>query len=77
MTVLQVQLPESLVQQVRDLASRENVSLDQFTAAALAARVQALSDADYLQHRAARADRTRFLQALAQAPDAPPVPGDE
>ncbi len=76
MTTLSLRLPESLHKQVRELASREGISIDQFIATAVAEKMSALMTEDYLAARAARADRSRYDAALAQVPDAPPEEQD-
>jgi len=44
---------------------------------AVAEKMAALKTVDYLEDRARRGDRERFLAVLARVPDVPPEPGDE
>ncbi len=76
MTAISVRLPESLHQQVRDLAKRENVSINQFIAAAVAEKMSALMTAEYLEERAKRGDRDKFERAMSKVPDTPPEAHD-
>ncbi|HYW79628.1 MAG TPA: YlcI/YnfO family protein [Thermoguttaceae bacterium] len=76
MSAISVRLPESLHQQVRDLAKQENVSINQFIAAAVAEKMSALMTAEYLEERAKRGDRDRFERVLAKIPDTPPEDHD-
>jgi hypothetical protein len=76
MSALSVRLPESLHQRVREMAVREGISINQLIATALAEKMSALLTADYLEGRARRGSRTRFLAALAQVPDVEPQPHD-
>lgn len=76
MGILSIRLPETLHKQVRELASREGISIDQFIATAVAEKVSALMTEDYLAARAARGDRSRYDAALAQVPDALPEERD-
>ena len=76
MTAISVRLPESLHQQVRDLAKQENVSMNQFIAAAVAEKMSALMTAEYLEERAKRGDREKFEHALSKVPDTTPEDGD-
>jgi hypothetical protein len=76
MTTLQVRLPASLLNSLRQLAERENVSVDQLAAAALSEKVAALMGTDYLNERAKRASRAKYLEVLAKVPDVPPIPPD-
>lgn len=70
METFRVKLPESLHKQVRALAQREGVSINQFVTTALAEKLSALLTEEYLEARAARGDRGAFERALASVPDA-------
>jgi len=76
MSAISVRLPESLHQQVRDLAKQENVSINQFIAAAVAEKMSALMTVEYLDHRAKCGDREKFERALSKVPDTPPEAHD-
>jgi hypothetical protein len=76
MSALSVRLPDSLHQRVRELAVREGISINQLIATALAEKMSALLTADYLEERARRGSRAKFLAALAQVPDVEPEPDD-
>ena len=76
MSALSIRLPESLHQRVRELAAREGISINQLIAAALAEKMSAIMTADYLEARARRGTRKKFLAALAQVPDVEPEPRD-
>ena len=72
MKTISVRLPDSLHETVRELARRDNVSINQFIALALAEKVSALKTEEYLKERAQRGDRTGFEAALAKVPDVEP-----
>lgn len=78
MSTISLRLPDSLHEEVRKLAERENVSINQLATLAIAEKVAALETADYLLQRAARADKKKFLRAMAKvadkAPDTQDVP---
>ena len=76
MSTISLRLPESLHRQVRELAKQEGISINQFAATAIAEKLSALLTSDYLEQRAQRGDRTKFEQALAKIPSAPPDPYD-
>lgn len=76
MSALSIRLPESLHERVRELAAREGVSINQLIASALAEKMSAIMTADYLEARARRGTREKFLAALAQVPDVEPEPQD-
>lgn len=76
MTTLQLRLPASVLASLQKLAARENVTVDQLAASALAEKVAALLGTEYLEERAKRGSQAQFLAALAKVPDVPPVPPD-
>jgi hypothetical protein len=77
MTTLQVELPDALLAELRDLAARENVSVDQFAADALAEKVAMASQLKYLAERGARGSREKFLRVMSKVPHVPPIPPDQ
>ena len=64
MSALNLRLPDSLHNQVRELARRDNVSINQFIALAVSEKVSALMTIDYLKERASRGDRAHFERVL-------------
>ena len=77
MSALSLRLPNSLHDRARELARREGVSINQLVAAALAEKMSALLTEEYLEARAQRGSRDRFLAALSRVPAADPDPEDE
>lgn len=69
---VQIDLPVSLEEQVKTLAEREGISVDEFISIALAEKVATLETATYLSERAKRGSRERLLEILAKAPDIAP-----
>jgi hypothetical protein len=76
MTTLQLKVPASVLKSLRQIAKRENVTVDQLAASALSEKVAALMGIEYLNERAKRADRAKYLEILAKVPDVPPIPPD-
>ena len=76
MSALSLRLPNSLHERARELARREGVSINQLVSAALAEKMSALLTEEYLEARARRGSRARFLAALAQVPAVEPDPED-
>jgi hypothetical protein len=72
MSTLSLRLPESLHKHVKELASREGVSINQFIATAVAEKMSALMAEDYLRERAARGSRDKLRAVLARVPDVEP-----
>ena len=71
MSTLSLRLPDSLHKKARELAARENISINQFIATAVAEKMSALMAEDYLAQRAARGRRSKFKRALAKVPSVP------
>src|SRR5204862_7576098 len=76
MSALSLRLPNSLHERARELARREGVSINQLVSSALAEKMSALLTEEYLEVRARRGSRTRFLAALARVPAVDPDPED-
>ena len=76
MSTLSLRLPESLHNQLRRLAKREGISINQFVASAAAEKVAALTTEKYLEERARRGSREKFREVLARIPDVPPLSED-
>jgi len=72
MSTISLRLPDSLHEAIRELAKRENASINQLATLAIAEKVAALETADYLLARAARADKKKFLHAMAMVSDKAP-----
>ena len=72
MSTISLRLPDSLHEHIRKLAERENVSINQLATLAIAEKVSALETADYILDRASRADKKKFLRAMAKVADKAP-----
>ena len=77
MSTLSLRLPDSLHNRVRELAQQDGISINQFISTAVAEKLAALMTEEYLDKRAKRGNREKFLAVLAKVPDVPPEPGDE
>jgi len=77
MSTMSLRLPESLHEKVRELAEREGISINQLVTTALAEKISALLTQEYLEARATRGSREKFLEVLNKVPNADPEPGDE
>lgn len=77
MSALSLRLPESLHRKIRVLAERDEVSINQFIATAVAEKTAALLAVEYLDARGRQGDRRLFDRVLARVPDVPPISGDE
>ncbi len=77
MTALTIRLPNSVHLKIKELALRDDISVNQFIASAAAEKMASVLTLDYLRAEAAKGKRLDFDKYLAAVPDAPPIPGDE
>jgi hypothetical protein len=76
MGTLSLRLSNSLHDQLRQLAQKEGLSINQLIATAAAEKLSALTTAEYFEERARRGSRERFEAVLAKVPDVPPPDHD-
>lgn len=76
MSSMSLRLPESLHKQLKEMARREGISINQFVSTAVAEKLVALMRVDHLEERARRGDRARFEAVLAKVPDVEPEERD-
>ena len=76
MSTLSLRLSESLHRELRELARREGVSINQVISSAVGEKVASLRTLEYLRERARRASRWRFEQVLAKVADVEPEVSD-
>ena len=72
MSTISLRLPESLHKRVRELAARENISINQFISTALAEKLSALLTVEFLEKRASKGRRRDFDKVLAKVRDVEP-----
>jgi hypothetical protein len=77
MSIVQVQIPDSLHKSLSDLAGRDGISIDQFISTAIAEKLSALMTENYLNDRAKRGDRAKYEAILAKVPDVEPEASDQ
>jgi predicted transcriptional regulator len=76
MTALTVRLPNSVHQKIRELAQRDEISVNQFIAAAVSEKMASVMTLDYLKMEAAKGNRNDFDRFMNLVPNVPPVAGD-
>jgi hypothetical protein len=69
MSTISLRLPDSLHDKVRELAERENISINQLVTLALAEKISALMTEEYLGECAKRGSKQKFKMAMAKVPD--------
>ena len=72
MSTLSLRIPKSLHEQIKHLAKREGISINQFVASAAAEKISALMTVEYIEKRAKNANLKKFQQVLNKVPDAEP-----
>jgi len=77
MTTLSLRVPDSLHCAIKELASQDGYSMNQFLITAAAEKLSALETVDYLRVRAERANLDDFDRLLARVPDTEPDKGDK
>jgi predicted transcriptional regulator len=76
MATLSLRLPDSIHRQLKHLAEKERVSINQLISTAVTEKVSALMTADYLDGLAREGNREAFDRVLARVPDVEPDPWD-
>lgn len=76
MSTLSLRLPNSLHEQLRLLAKKEGISINQFVASAAAEKMAALLTEEYIKRRSERASREKFQAVLNKVPDVEPEDHD-
>ena len=77
MTALTIRLPNSVHQKIKELAARDDISVNQFIASAAAEKMASVLTLDYLKAEASKGKRSDFERYLSSVPDAPAQAGDE
>lgn len=77
MSTLSLRLPNSLHKQIRLLAKKEGISINQFVASAAAEKMAALLTEEYIERRSKRASRKKFQAVLDKVPDVEPENHDK
>ena len=72
MSVVTIELPNSLHRKLEELAAQDGISLSQFLATAAAEKMSALETFDFLKREAARGTQEGFERVLRAVPDVEP-----
>ena len=76
MSAMNLNIPDSLKSRIEEIARRDNISVDQFVASAVAEKISALQTEEYIEQRAKRGNRSKFEAAMEMVPDAEPEEDD-
>ncbi len=77
MSALSLRLPNSIHRHIKEIASQEGVSVNQFISSAVAEKISAISTENYLVERAHKANKRTFKKILDNVPNRTPLVGDE
>lgn len=69
MTTINAKIPDALFRQAKTIAEREEMTLDQFIALALASQISSWNVGKSFNERAQRGDWEKAREVLAKAPD--------
>lgn len=71
MSTLSIRIPNSVYEAVKEFAAEDNISINQFISSAIMEKITALETENYLEKRAAKADKNAFKTMLDLVPDIP------
>jgi len=77
MTTMSIRVPDSLHSAIKELATKDGYSINQFLITAAAEKLSSLNTIDYLRDRADRADLEAFDRIMDKIPSVAPNSGDE
>jgi predicted DNA-binding ribbon-helix-helix protein len=77
MPALTIRLPNSVHQKIKELAARDDISVNQFIASAAAEKMASVMTLDFLKTEAKNGRRSDFDRYLGSVPDALAQTGDE
>jgi hypothetical protein len=77
MSVLSLRLPKTMYNQLKEMAKSEGISMNHFVTLAIAEKLATLTTVEYLEERAKRGSREKYLAVLAKAPDVEPEEDDK
>ena len=69
MSTLSIRIPDSYHTMVKELSKMDNISINQFITAAIGEKLTALQTENYIEQRATKGSREKFLAVLNKAPD--------
>ena len=72
-----LRLPNSLGSELKSFAKKEEISMNQFIAAAVAEKMSAVKTYDYLKERSGKGSLKHFRGILNKIPDRPPGNADK
>jgi hypothetical protein len=77
METIQITLPDSIHKNLKELADKDHISVDQFVTTAISEKISAFMTKKYLDGRAKRGSKKKFFDALSKVPDVEPEEYDK
>ncbi len=77
MRALNINLPDSLVAKMEELSRKDGISLEYFVCLAVAEKISSWVTDGFIQDRAKRANKEKYLQVLKLVPDREPLEHDK
>jgi len=77
MSTLSINIPDSYHKMVKTVSKEDKISINQFIASAIGEKLSAMQTAAYLQKRAERGSREKFLAVLNNASNTEPKEYDK
>ena len=77
MSTLSLRLPNSLHDEVKLLAKKEGISINQFISSAVGEKMSSLLTEEYLVSRSNKGNLNGFLNAMSKIPDVEPETYDK
>ena len=77
MSTFSLRLPNALHEEVKSLAQKEGVSINQFISSAVAEKMSALLTEIYLKERSLKGNKKSPLKAMSKVPDVDPNADDK
>jgi predicted transcriptional regulator len=77
MSAISVRLPDSLHEAAKILAKKEHISINHFITLAISEKLSALGTEKFIEERAKRGNREKYLKILKSAPDIEPEDYDK
>lgn len=72
MSAISIRLPDSIHDAAKELAKKEHISVNHFITIAVSEKLSALGTQEFLEARAKRGNREKFLKVIKNAPDVEP-----
>lgn len=77
MRTLNINLPDSLVAKMEELSKKDGISLEYFVSLAVAEKISSWVTDGFIQDRAKRANKEKYLQVLKLVPNREPLEHDK